>query len=254
MPGSCDTAVTTAPACRDITPDELKRLNDFKSQLEARALLGNYTSMEDLQAKVRNALEHDLNKLDLGKVVLRSRNAEQARKVMSYRMSVSILGSGTWKITAHNHSSGPIMALDVDVAAVDAEGNEIRQGVKRSKEIFSNEAVFSSVIGDAMSGGLGPLIGQANARMAGSAMTPRIREGFRDVGAAHMTDGFPTGLPPDERAVALYVLPPNTSPVVRLTFADEAGSRWIRTNDEEPQRLSGEDPKREEGGCAPDNY
>jgi hypothetical protein len=67
-------------------------------------------------------------------------------------------------------------------------------------------------------------------------MAPSIREGFRVLGAAHMADGFPTGLSPDERAVALYVLPPNTSPVVRLTFLDEAGNRWCRTNDQDPER------------------
>lgn len=226
---------SSEPLPRDITPDELKRLYDFKRQLEAGALLGSYTGVEDLQAKVRNALEHDLNKLDLGKVVLRSRKAEQARRIMNYRMSVSILGSGTWRVTVHNHSSGPVMAINVNVAALHSDGTETPHDVRRSKEVFSNEAVFSSVISDAMSGGFGPLIGQTNARMAGRAMTPRIREEFQDLGAAHMTDGFPSGLAPGERAVALYVLPPNASPVVRVTFVDEAGNRWTRHNDEEPE-------------------
>jgi hypothetical protein len=229
---------SSEPLPRDITPDELKRLYDFKRQLEANALLGSYSGVEDLQAKIRNALEHDLNQMDLGKVVLRSRDAEQARRIMSYRMSVSILGSGTWRITIHNHSSGPIIALNVDVAAVDAHGDETLQGVKRSKEVFSNEEVFSSVIGDAMSGSLGPVMGRASAQIAGRAMAPRIRDAYRNVGAAHMTDGFPSGLAPGEQAVALYVLPPSTSPVVRLTFQDETGSRWIRTNDEEPERIN----------------
>jgi hypothetical protein len=194
-----------------------------------------YSGVEDLQAKVRNAIELDLNRMSFGAIVIRSRNAEQARRVMSYRMSVSILGAGTWKVTTRNHSAGPITGLDVDVAALDSQGNEIRQGVRRSREVFSNESVFAGVLGDAVSGGLGPLIGSANARMAGRAMAPRIREEFRDVGAAHMTDGFPTGLAPGEHALALYVLPPGTTPLVRMMFTDETGRRWVRINDEEPR-------------------
>jgi hypothetical protein len=118
---------------------------------------------------------------------------------------------------------------------MDAQGNEVREGVRRSREVFSNESVVASVIGDAMSGTLGPLMGSANARMAGRAMAPRIRDEFRDVGAAHMTDGFPSGLAPGEHAVALYVLPPGTTPLVRMMFTDETGRRWVRTNDEEPR-------------------
>ena len=224
---------------RDITPDELKRLNDFKDQLQAKALLGEYASVEDLQAKVRNAIELDVNRMNFGAIIIRSRDAEQARRVMSYRMSVSILGAGTWKITTRNHSAGPVTGFDVDVAAIDAQGNETREGVRRSREVFSNESVFASVIGDAMSGTLGPVMGSANARMAGRAIAPRIREEFRDVGAAHMTDGFPSGLAPGEQAVALYVLPPGTTPLVRMTFTDETGRRWVRVNDEEPQPFGG---------------
>jgi hypothetical protein len=221
----------------EITPAELKRLKDFKKELQAQSLLGGYGSVEDLQAQVRNAIELDLNRMNFGTIQIRSRDAEQARRVMSYRMSVSILGAGTWKVTTRNHSAAPVTGFDVDVAAMDAQGNEVREGVRRSREVFSNESVFASVIGDAMSGTLGPLMGSANARMAGRAMAPRIRDEFRDVGAAHMTDGFPSGLAPGEHAVALYVLPPSTTPLVRMMFTDETGRRWVRTNDEEPRPL-----------------
>jgi hypothetical protein len=223
----------------DITPEELKRLQDFKNDLQTQSLLGTYGSVEDLQSKVRNAIELDVNRMNFGTIVIRSRDAEQARRVMSYRMSVSILGAGTWKITTRNHSAGPVAGFDVDVAAADAQGNETREGVRRSREVFSNESVFAGVIGDAMSGTLGPLMGSANARMAGRAMAPRIRQEFRDVGAAHMTDGFPSGLAPGEQALALYVLPPGATPLVRMMFTDETGRRWVRVNDEEPQPFEG---------------
>jgi hypothetical protein len=43
-----------------VDPDELKRLNAFRETIQARGLLGRYLSAEDLTAKVRTALEHDV--------------------------------------------------------------------------------------------------------------------------------------------------------------------------------------------------
>jgi hypothetical protein len=80
-------------------------------------------------------------------------------------------------------------------------------------------------------------MGAGGASMASSALRPTIQPQLRDVLAAHVADGFPSGLAPDESAVALYVLPPNTSPLVRIEFKDEAGVWWARTNDEEPEHL-----------------
>ena len=186
---------------------------------------------------MRDAVEHDLKKLDLGKIVIRSRNADQARKVMSYRMSVSILGLGTWKVTAHNHSAGPITGLSVDVAAIDMQGNETREGVERSREILERSGVLERdrrcdvwkpwTIG-------GP-VERKNGLQSDGTDDPG---GVSRCGCCAHGRRFPTGLAPDERAVALYVLPPNTSPVVRMTFLDETGSRWVRTNDEEPERIN----------------
>lgn len=51
------------PIPRSVDPDELKRLNEFRSHLQSDGLLGSYASLEDLTAKVRTALEHDLEQL-----------------------------------------------------------------------------------------------------------------------------------------------------------------------------------------------
>lgn len=225
------------PLPRETTPEELKRLNDFKAQMRSEGLLGEYSGVEDLQFKVRDAIEHDLKSLDLGKVIIRSGKADQARKVMSYRMSVSLLGPGTWRVKVHNHSTGPITDFKVRVSAVDSDGNEVPDGAQRSKEKIASADVFAEVIGDALSGSLRPVMGAGGALTASRALTPTIRPQFQDVLAAHMTDGFPSGLAPDEHALALYVLASNTSPVVRMEFRDEAGIAWSRTNDEEPVRI-----------------
>ncbi|MDT4922638.1 MAG: hypothetical protein QOG01_351 [Pseudonocardiales bacterium] len=46
-----------------VDPDELKRLTSFREAMQARGLLGRYASPEDLSAKVRTALEHDVGLL-----------------------------------------------------------------------------------------------------------------------------------------------------------------------------------------------
>jgi hypothetical protein len=51
------------PIPRDVDPDELKRLNEYRSVLQAEGLLGSYASLEDLSAKVRTALEADSHDL-----------------------------------------------------------------------------------------------------------------------------------------------------------------------------------------------
>jgi nucleoside 2-deoxyribosyltransferase len=51
---------STEPLPRETKPEELKRLNDFKAQMRAEGLLGDYFGVEDLQFKVRDAIEHDL--------------------------------------------------------------------------------------------------------------------------------------------------------------------------------------------------
>ena len=80
--------------------------------------------------------------------------------------------------------------------------------------MLSNQDVFARVIGDALSGSLRPVMGTGNAMMASRGLTPTIQPKFQDVLVAHVADGFPSGLAPDESAVALYVLPAGAAPVV----------------------------------------
>ncbi|OBB56760.1 hypothetical protein A5757_01470 [Mycobacterium sp. 852013-51886_SCH5428379] len=228
---------SSEPLPRDIRPEELQRLNEFKAQLRTEGLLGDYSGVEDLQFKVRDAIEHNLKRMDLGKVVIRSTRADQARKVMNYRTSVSILGQGVWRVKTHNHSAGPVSHLNVRVSAVDGNGNVIANSIQRTKEVLSNQEVFARLLGDAFSGSLRPIIGPGFASMASRSLTPTVQPQFQDVFVAHAADGFPSGLAPDESAVALYVLPPGAEPVVVIEFRDEAGTSWSRTNDGEPERL-----------------
>jgi hypothetical protein len=54
------------PLPRDVDTEQLSALRDFKLALQSRGLLGSYTDPGDLAGQVRNAIEHDLEALDLG--------------------------------------------------------------------------------------------------------------------------------------------------------------------------------------------
>lgn len=54
---------STAPIPRDVDVKQLEALNQFKDDLATRGLLGEFASDDDLKAKVRSAIEHDLAKL-----------------------------------------------------------------------------------------------------------------------------------------------------------------------------------------------
>lgn len=51
------------PLPHDVDEEELKRLRTFKEELEEVGLVGTYASFEDLAAKVRTALERDVEEL-----------------------------------------------------------------------------------------------------------------------------------------------------------------------------------------------
>lgn len=228
---------STEPFPRDTKPEDIQRLNNFKDQIREEGLLGEYASVEDLQFKVRDAIERDLANMDLGKVVIRSNKADQARKIMNYRTSVSILGQGVWRVQVFNHSTGPITQLDVDVSAVDADGSPV-DGVRRSKDVISMDEVFSRIIGDGLAGGFSRIIGQGPARMLGNTVASQAKPAFNDALVGHVADEFPSGLAPNQSAVVLYVLPSGATPMVVTEFNDETGAPWSRTNDEDPHLSS----------------
>ncbi|HTY31692.1 hypothetical protein [Mycobacterium sp.] len=58
------------PVSRNADPAELQRLNTFRAEMEANNLLGVYADPTDLGHQVREAIEHDVVKLDIGVVRL----------------------------------------------------------------------------------------------------------------------------------------------------------------------------------------
>ena len=58
------------PISRNADPEELARLNKFRTEMEEKGLLGVYADPTDLGYQVREAVEHDLVQMDLGVAVL----------------------------------------------------------------------------------------------------------------------------------------------------------------------------------------
>jgi hypothetical protein len=73
------------PIPRDADVQQLQLLNEFKATLQSLGLLGSYASPDDLAYKVRQAIESDLDRLNLGAVQRRGPAREQARLRAEYR-------------------------------------------------------------------------------------------------------------------------------------------------------------------------
>lgn len=56
---------STAPHANDVDPEQLQALRDFQKEVEARGLYGTFNSPQELTAHVWQAIEHDLQRLEL---------------------------------------------------------------------------------------------------------------------------------------------------------------------------------------------
>jgi hypothetical protein len=72
---------STAPIPRDVDVDQLTALNQFREELATRGLLGEFASDDDLRAKVRSAIEHDL--AILGRVDLPRRSGGAGAELLA---------------------------------------------------------------------------------------------------------------------------------------------------------------------------
>lgn len=56
---------STAPHANDVDPEQLQALRDFQREVETRGLYGTFNSPQELTAHVWQAIEHDLQRLEL---------------------------------------------------------------------------------------------------------------------------------------------------------------------------------------------
>ena len=119
------------PIPRDADLQQVQSVKEFKLLLEPLGLLGSYASSDDLSFKVRQAIESDLDHLNLGAVTRRASGTEHALLRARYESDREqhIDGKGRMsyrsrreRLTVHN--SGPVAAAEVRVEVRPYPGQE----------------------------------------------------------------------------------------------------------------------------------
>ena len=223
------------PLPRGIQGAEVDRLNDFKKQMESAGLLGSYSSPEDLGFQVRNAIEHDLTMLDLGRVSVRSGTSAQARKVTTSILPVKALGAGVWRVALSNDSGAPITGIEVDVFAR-AAGQEVEVVLAKERIDLGSVAarLIAPMVGGAfepMLGGYGGMVGHQVSSVARGQMQGQLNE--------YLTDGFETALAGQGSSIGVYATEPGAELSVSVAFEDENGVRWRRIDNGDPVQVKG---------------
>lgn len=225
---------STEPLPREIQPQEIERLNAFKEKMRTAGLLGEYGSPDDLQHEVRKAIEYDLNKMDLGRVTVRSGNGAQARKVVSSVLPVTALGSGMWRVRVSNGSGAPVTAVEVAVTAT-VSGAEVE--VVPAKSRIDLGSVIGKMIGPTVGGMFGPSLGPEYGTLIGGQMSGMAQQELKGQLNDYMADGFETALAAQGSAVVMYASESGAKLSVSVTFDDENGIRWTRVDNSEPVQV-----------------
>ncbi|WP_129978003.1 hypothetical protein [Rhodococcus sp. Q1] len=125
---------------RDADLDQLQRLRDFQAQLQTQGLLGAYTGTDDLMFQVRNALEHDLESLRLGKVTIA--NLNQSAQVRG-RIDKQREQSGVDKTGAPKFTNRYKMVVENLSDTVTAENLTVHFGEFTENMLNSEEAAHA---------------------------------------------------------------------------------------------------------------
>ena len=229
-----------------LSADDRSSLGDVTKRLTEEGIVPRYIGHGEvhLESRLQNAIAADLTDANLCQLTEGFVSAvATARQVTIYRTPVALLGQQIWAVTVVNHSTSLAVGLQVFVDAVDSEGNDLRNGAKRSTQAIAIADVFAKLRTGRWPDEHHPL------RDRGGVL-PAQRRVFltspTDILAAHNAMGFPRWLRPNQHASALYSLSPNASLRVRMQFEDAAGELWSRVNDAEPERVSSILPGRSE--------
>jgi hypothetical protein len=219
--------IAEAPSA-GLSADAQAWLGEVTQRLTKEKVSPRYIGRGDalLENRLQTAITDDLNSTNLSVLTEELESAAAAREVTIYRTPVGLLGPQFWAVTVVNHGSSLTVGLQVSVAAVDSEGNDLPDGARRSTQEITD--VFAKLK-------IGPWPDQQHAVAADR---PPFLISRMDIIAAHNAVAFPRWLRPDQRASALYWLEPNASLRVRIQFEDETGAAWSRVDDAEPERVS----------------
>jgi hypothetical protein len=226
-----------------LSSDDQAWLDDVTQRLTREGVSPRYIGRGDahFESRLQSAITADLTDTNLSALTECFERAASARQVAIYRTPVALLGPQTWAVTVVNHGTSLAVDLQVSVKAVDSEGNDLPNGVRRSTQAIAD--VFAKLRSGPWPDEHHPLIDPAGVLRT---LRPVFLISRMDLLAAHSALDFPRWLRPNQHASALYSLDPNASLCVCIQFEDEAGQVWSKTNDAEPERVSSTSPGRGE--------
>ncbi|MGW9267273.1 hypothetical protein [Gordonia terrae] len=189
------------------------------------------------------------------------RVAAQARKVVPTLVRASIFGPDMWSVKVSNHSNAVITELEVTVMGLDADGDMVEDGCEQANGKIGTTEAFRRVITDAMTGSIDAALSRANplagmmgmggipgmgtagaGAMAGRQMSPQISQAVQEALNGQFASEWPTTLTPAQEAVMAFSAAEGVETLsVSITFTDEAGYRWTRSDNSAPRRLNAED-------------
>lgn len=153
----------------------------------------------------------------------------------------------------NNASSGPITDLEVDVYAVDGDGNRLEDACHPAKEKISVQGLFRELLSDGMSGTLDAIGSQANSMyprgmfgvpanlgsyggmLSGQMMSAPGLSALLQNAQQQMVDKYPQVVSRDQSVEVAYSVSGAAEVRVDLQFADDMGDLWRRRHGQQPE-------------------
>lgn len=120
---------------------ELARLQEFQTELQAKGLLGEYSDLNDLAYKVRDAVEQDVAELGLGDVSVQSKRGEHA--IPRFRVERTREQSGVDRKGAPKFRTRSKLVLENKSQTVPAYDLTFDLGPLRGSMFRENDAPFT---------------------------------------------------------------------------------------------------------------
>ncbi|OLT31399.1 hypothetical protein BJF84_27270 [Rhodococcus sp. CUA-806] len=163
------------------------------------------------------------------------------------------IGQGLWSVTVNNASSGPITDLEVEVYAIDQNGNRLEGACEPAKGKISLQGIFRELLSDGMSGtldaigtransmypqgmfgvptNLGSYGGMFSGHMMSASGLSAVLQNFQQ----QMVDKYPQVISRDQSVEVAYSASGAAVVRVDLQFADDMGNLWRRRHGHQPE-------------------
>jgi hypothetical protein len=175
------------------------------------------------------------------------RVAAQARKVVPSCVRTPMFGNTWWTVKIENISNALATILSVDVAALDSTGTVVANGCVQSNNTMPVDQAFDKSIRAAVSGslqgsfqqsGLGGMLPPGTSQQLANQVAPAIKQAMQEAMVGHFVTEWQKTLGPNQSALMAYTTTdPDYKLRITISYEDEAGYRWRRTDSSQPTTL-----------------